>query len=74
MLSYTIAGQDYLTVLKILEFDPGTTKKEVEINIIDDKLIEVDDSFVLYLSSGAGTYLSPFAQAKVIIIDNDGTY
>ena len=69
-----VAGQDYFTVIKILEFESGVTEKEVEINIIDDKFIEVDENFVLYLSSGAGVYLSPFAQAEVIIINNDGRY
>lgn len=67
-----IAAQDYSTVIQILEFEPGITEKNVTINIIDDKLIEVDETFVLHLSSGAGTFLSPFAQAEVTIISNDG--
>ena len=69
-----VAGKDYLTAIKILEFEPGVTDKEVTINIIDDKLIEVDENFVLYLSSGAGAFLSPFAQAEVTIINNDGRH
>ena len=63
-----------MTVLATLEFEPGATEKQVEICIIDDKFIEVDETFVLYLSSGTGVFLSPFAQTEVTIINNDGMY
>ena len=46
----------------------------MEICIIDDEFIEVDETFVLYLSSGTGVFLSPFAQTEVTIINNDGRY
>ena len=46
--------------------------KNVTISIIYDKVTEVDEDFVLYLSSGTGAFLSPFVQAKVTIINNDG--
>jgi len=65
-------GQDYTSVVKILEFEPQTTVKNVTISIIYDKVSEVDEDFVLYLSSGAGAFLSPFAQAEVTIINSDG--
>ena len=69
-----VAGKDYLTAIKILEFEPGVTEKDVTINIIDDKFIEVDENLFLYLSSGTGAFLSPFTQAEVTIINNDGRY
>ena len=46
----------------------------MEICIIDDEFIEVDETFVLYLSSGTGVFLSPFAQTEVTILNNDGRY
>ena len=61
-------------MLATLEFEPGATEKQVEICIVDDKFIEVDETFVLYLSSGTGVFLSPFAQTEVTIINNDGMY
>ena len=44
----------------------------MDINIIDDKFIEMNESISLYLSSGIGVSLSPFAKAEVIIISDDG--
>ena len=69
-----VAGQDYTSVAKILEFEPAMTVKNVTISIIYDKAIETDENFVLYLSSGTGAFLSPFAQAEVTITDNDGRF
>ena len=43
----------------------------MEIRIIDDLSTEMNETLILYLSSGAGVFLSPFAQAEVTIIDND---
>ena len=46
----------------------------MDINITDDKFIEMNESISLYLSSGVGVSLSPFAKAEVIIINDDGIY
>ena len=67
-----VAGRDYSTVIKILDFEPGVTEKNLTIDIVDDTFLEMDETFILYLSSGAGAFLSPFAQAEVTIISNDG--
>ena len=56
----------------ILEFQPGETEKKVTITIIDDKKIERDESFQLYLSAGEGVHLSPFPRAAITIVNNDG--
>ena len=69
---FVIVGQDYETVLQVLEFEPGVTEKEVNINITDDESIETNETFILYLSSGAGVYLSPFTETKITIINDDG--
>ena len=42
--------------------------------ITDDEFTEVDETISLYLSSGAGVFLSPFARAEVVIFDDDGRY
>ena len=47
-------------------------KKRVEIFITDDKNIEYDESFFLYLTSGEGVHLSPFSTAEVVIKNDDG--
>ena len=70
----SLAGQDYSIVTEILEFLPGDTEKEVEIGILDDRFSEDIETFVLYLSSGAGAFLSPYAQAHVTLLDNDDRY
>ena len=44
----------------------------MDVSIIDDEFVETNETFLLYLSSGAGVYLSPFAEAEVTIINNDG--
>jgi len=69
-----IAGQDFTSIAKILEFEPHITVKNVTISVTDDKVTEVDKTFVLYLSSGTGVFLAPFAQAEVTIINNDGRF
>ena len=42
------------------------------ITILDDESTENNESFVLYLTSGVGVYLSPYSQSTVTIIDDDG--
>ena len=43
----------------------------VEIRILDDMSVEMNETLILYLSSGNGVFLSPFAQAEVTIIDGN---
>ena len=40
--------------------------------IINDVFVESNESFVIYLTSGAGVKLFPHAQTEVIIIDDEG--
>ena len=67
-----IAGRDYVPVLEIVTFTSEEIKKIVEIFIIDDKNIEYDERFFLYLTSGEGVHLSPFSTAEVVIKNDDG--
>ena len=46
--------------------------KTVEILITNDRNIEFDETFFLYLTSGEGVHLSPFSTAEVIIRNDDG--
>ena len=70
---YNIAAdEDYKSVSSILEFQPGEVEKKVTITIIDDKKIERDELFQLYLSAGEGVHLTPFSRAEITIINNDG--
>ena len=66
------AGRDYVPILEILTFATEETKKTVEIFITDDKNIEYDENFFLYLTSGEGVHLSPFSTAEVVIKNDDG--
>ena len=55
-----------------MEFLPQEIEKSVKICIVDDKQIEHDETFFLYLTSGEGVYLSPFCTAEVVIKNDDG--
>lgn len=55
-----------------LKFQPGEIEKKVTLTIIDDKKIERDESFFLYLSAGEDVHLTPFHEAEVIIMNDDG--
>ena len=44
----------------------------MNIIIINDELMESNETFVIYLTSGAGVKLSLHAEANVIIYDDDG--
>ena len=71
--NFCIVGDDYKSLSTILEFEPGETVKRVTITIIDDKKIERDEFFQLYLSAGEGVHLNPFARAEIMIINNDAS-
>jgi len=45
------AGEDYIPVEGVLEFGPGDTRKQIRVQIVDDKAYEVDEYFFLELSS-----------------------
>ena len=60
-----------------LEFAAGETRKEFNVTIVDDNVIEDMESFQLSLSItddiiSKGVQLGPNAAATVTIMDNDG--
>ena len=66
------AGKDYITLSKIVEFQPGETEKIITIHILDDSRVERAESFELYLTGGDGVHLSSFFRAEITIPENDG--
>ena len=67
-----IVERDYIPVIEIVTFLSEEVTKTVDIFIIDDKNIEFDENFFVYLTSGEGVHLSPFSTAEVIIGNDDG--
>ena len=70
-------GDDYQPVQHQLEFHLGETRKEFNVTIVDDNVIEDMESFQLSLSItddiiSKGVQLGPNAAANVTIMDNDG--
>ena len=71
--TYTItAERDYIPLIEIVTFLSDEVTKTVDTFIIDDRNIEFDENFFLYLTSGEGVHLSPFSIAEVIIENDDG--
>ena len=57
--------------MKILEFDLKESLIDVNITILNNELMESNETFAIYLTSGSGVKLFPHAQTEVIIINND---
>ena len=64
--------EDYSSISTLVEFLPGETRKKVAVKIYNDKRIERNETFELYLIAGEGVHLSPFPRAQVIIENDDG--
>jgi hypothetical protein len=62
------AEEDFRTLVNILQFE---SLIDVNITILNDELMESNETFVIYLTSSSGVNLSPHAQTEVIIIDDD---
>ena len=62
------AGVDFHTLRQTLEFERFI---DVNITIINDELMESNETFLIFLSSDAGVKLSPYAHTEVIIINDD---
>ncbi|XP_076165726.1 sodium/calcium exchanger 3 [Ptiloglossa arizonensis] len=66
------AGSDYISAKGTLTFDPGETKKTIELSVIDDELFEEDEHFYVRLSNASqpAMLVSP-SLATVMILDDD---
>ena len=54
-----------------MDFNSHESLIDVNITIINDELIESNETFVIFLRSDTGVTLSPYAKSKVIIHDDD---
>lgn len=68
------AGQDYVAATGQLVFTNGETAKSFTVLLVDDTVIEGDETILLKLSApiGAAALVSPSA-ATLTIVDNDGS-
>ena len=68
-------GSDYVSPSNLLEFESCATRQCLEIEILNDLVLEDDESFNVTLSLDAGTsknILLGVTTAEVLIIDADG--
>ncbi|MCL5097863.1 MAG: hypothetical protein M1608_10140, partial [Candidatus Omnitrophica bacterium] len=67
------AGVDYQARNGTLTFDTGQTNKTFSVPIIDDTVVEPDETLMLVLSSprGNGALLGSISNATLTIVDND---
>jgi hypothetical protein len=62
---------DYATTAGTLRFAAGESSKTITIPVIDDALIEVDETLTITLSGPTGTSLGPPQAATITIHDNE---
>lgn len=65
------AGVDYSPVSGVLTFAPGETLKTITIPILDDNIIEGNETFGLLLTNVVGSVALGQATSTVTIVDND---
>lgn len=66
-----VAGADYLPLNGTLVFAPGQTEKNFSIAILDDALVEGNETVQLFLLNPAGAAALGLATANLTIVDND---
>ena len=65
------AGEDFRALEQTLDFYPHERLINVNISLINDKLIESNETFAIFLRGDTGVKLSPHAYSEVIINDDD---
>lgn len=65
--------EDYTSVSRIVEFLPGETQEQIMVEINNDKRIERNETFELYLIAGADVHLS-LPRTEVTIENDDGIH
>jgi hypothetical protein len=69
------APKDYKATTGTLNFADGETSKPINIPIVDEDAVEMDENFLVTLSSPAnGTSLGLQTTAQIFILDNDATF
>ena len=64
------AGEDYTARKDELVFAPGETRQEAKVPVLDDTVVEPDETFTVKLSNPQGGSLER-AEATGMIVDND---
>jgi hypothetical protein len=62
---------DYATTVGTLQFRAGETTKSIIIPIVNDVLVEGDETFTVTLTGPAGAILGAQTNATITIVDND---
>ena len=62
-----------MTTFGTVQFNAGEGSKTFSIPIVDDVLVEGDETFTLSINNGAGTAVGAQNTATVTIIDNDSS-
>jgi uncharacterized repeat protein (TIGR01451 family) len=70
-LGIASARCDYATTTGTLQFAAGETSKTISIPIVDDALVEGNETFSLTLSNPQGATVGAIATASITIQDND---
>jgi len=66
------AGLDYILVQQRLDFVPGQTSSNMAIQLINDQVVELPESFSLVLTNATGgALLGAITNATVLIADDD---
>lgn len=66
------AGSDYISQSGTITFTPGISERFIKIDIIDDDVFELDESFYIQLSNPTnGAVLGTNSLATVTILDDD---
>ena len=69
----TASGEDFVSKTVDVTFEPGETgPKQVEFEIVDDKLVENTESFIVSVVSSSVPAITSGEPATVNIRDNDG--
>jgi hypothetical protein len=62
---------DYTATSGTLTFNPGETSKVVSVSVVNDSLVEADETFIVRLSSASGALIS-FGTGTGQIVNDDG--
>jgi len=66
-----VAGVDYTATSGTLSFADGEASQTFSVPVLDDALIEGDETIALTLSGANGVNLGPVSEAQLTITDND---
>jgi hypothetical protein len=64
---------DYATAVGLLQFGIGQTTKSIFIPVVNDALVEGDETFTINLNAATGAILATPTAATITIVDNDST-